>query len=139
MKKGFTLIELLIVMVIVGTLVAIALPKYQTALERGRALEGLRNVQYAAEYAAAKHMTTGEYPSSLPQTDRIKSRFFSTPNIDTSNGTTTISRNGTDWKYQFTATISADGVSSIICGTRPNDSENDCEALNLTGNLLTRK
>ena len=76
MKKRFTLIELLIVMVIVGTLVTVALPKYQRALERGRALEGLRNVQYVAEYVAAKHMATGTWPNigDFKKTDIIKSR-----------------------------------------------------------------
>ena len=35
-KKGFTLIEMLIVVVIVGTLMAVAVPKYHIALETGR-------------------------------------------------------------------------------------------------------
>lgn len=143
MKQGFTLIELLIVMVIVGTLVTVALPKYQRSLERGRALEGLRNVQYVAEYVNAKHMATGQWPQSiteLQRTDTIKSRFFGAPqyNPDTPN-TITISRDG-DWKYKLTATIADDGyISSITCGNRNNESTNDCDELDLTGNLMTRQ
>ena len=49
MKKGFTLVELLIVMVIVGTLITIALPKYQAAMERGRAQEAFANLKAASD------------------------------------------------------------------------------------------
>ncbi len=147
MKKGFTLIELLIVMIIVSTLVTIALPKYQSALERGRALEGLRNVQYAAEYANAKHMACVATNDSncgynnfvLPNTDKIKNRFF-TLSAPTEGGEVTASRVGSGWKYKFTAVISADGyIESITCGNRNNENTNDCENLDLTGNLLMRE
>ncbi|MBR2081680.1 MAG: type II secretion system protein [Elusimicrobiaceae bacterium] len=134
MKKGFTLIELLIVMVLVGTLVTIALPKYQRALERGRALEGLRNVQYAAEYANAKYIATGEYPASLPSTDQIKNRFFSAPSIDQTNGNVTIIRTSS-WGYKFTASNDGEGsLSSITCANT--GSEDVCTQLDLIGNLL---
>lgn len=40
-KKGFTLIELLMVIVIIGTLSAFAVPQYKRALERSRVSEAL--------------------------------------------------------------------------------------------------
>lgn len=150
-KKGFTLVELLIVMVIIGTLVTIALPKYQTALERGRALEGIRNAQYAAEYANAKHMAceaAGQSESecgynnfSLPNTDQVKSRFFGAPSVS-SAGVVTVTRNDTDWGYSIRATISNDALNSIVC-----IGEATCPSLDLgsgkgteTGdNLLSRE
>lgn len=157
--KGFTLIELLIVMVIVGALVTIALPKYQTALERGRALEGLRNVQYAAEYINAKHMacessggsSCGYDNFSLPETDKIKNKFFENPTITASStgATVTVSRKQNDWRYKFTATISDDALTSIVCLDKAHAAEEVCTALDLgTGlgnatdgsdNLLKRK
>lgn len=59
MKKGFTLVELLIVMVIVGTLVTVALPKYQAAMERGRAQEAFANLKAASDIVNAQYVLNG--------------------------------------------------------------------------------
>ena len=56
MKKGFTLIELLIVMVIVGVLVTVSLPKYRASMERGRATEGINNVRAISDAVNAKYV-----------------------------------------------------------------------------------
>lgn len=150
MNKGFTLVELLIVIVIVATMVTLALPKYQNALERGRALEGLRNVQYVAEYVIAKHTATGEWPSdtdpsmtNLKGTDIIKRRFFELPhfvnNTAEDKQSVYIERNG-DWSYRITAAIHKDGyIESITCGNVEDATTNNCAELDLTGNLMTRK
>ena len=64
MKKAFTLIELLIVMVIVGILVTVALPKYRAAMERGRAAEGIANLKAASDWLNAKYILNDNvYPS----------------------------------------------------------------------------
>ncbi len=57
-NKGFTLIELLIVVLIVGVMIAFALPNYMRAIEKSRAVEAMNTVKnlndgvyaYAAEH-----------------------------------------------------------------------------------------
>lgn len=91
MKKGFTLIELLIVMVIVGTLVTVALPKYQASLERGRAQEAFANLKAASDFLNTQYVLNGNSYSGLrakllnndgtfaDRDEFTKSRFFSAP------------------------------------------------------------
>ena len=88
MKKGFTLIELLIVMVIVGVLVTIALPKYYASMERGRAVEGINNLRAISDAANAQYLLNGNaYPNFLFSSsaqdvaDITKSQYFGAPQI----------------------------------------------------------
>ncbi len=141
MKKGFTLVELLMVMVIVGALVAVALPKYQRALERGRALEGLTNVRSAADYANSYYLThNSTYPDSIATDDLVKSRFFDVPAISESTLTdtrviTATRKTGQGWEYNIQATVSNGEITNLSC-VNTNVTTDDCEELDLTGNLL---
>ena len=90
MKRGFTLIELLIVMVIVGILVTIALPKYNAAMERARSMEGLTNLKEASEVMNARYVMKGnqclvndviDSNHHLKTGDFIKSKNFAQPTV----------------------------------------------------------
>ena len=68
-RGGFTLIELLVVVLIIGILAAIALPKYEIAVEKSRAAEPLimlRNIRDAQEIY---YMANGEYATDVESLD----------------------------------------------------------------------
>ncbi len=48
-RKGFTLLEVLIVLVILAVLAGLAIPAYQTAVEKSRAQEALQGLSAARE------------------------------------------------------------------------------------------
>ncbi len=134
MKKGFTLIELLIVMVIISALIAVALPKYNRAMERGRALEGINKVKYAAEYAAAKCMATDGKTLLDSARDVTKGEdTFETTSVSTTPdcvATVTVERNeDSKWFYTLTAVSNEDETTITCSGT-------DCEALGLVADDL---
>lgn len=96
MKKGFTLIELLIVMVVVGILVTITLPKYNASLERGRVVEALTNLQAACEVlntryiinnnrytcAGSVNSANGDFKiGNTPTADFTKAVYFDAPKV----------------------------------------------------------
>ena len=70
MADGFTLIEILVVIIIVGVLASMALPRYNFSVEKTRCAEGiqileaLKNAQILYEY---EH--TGDYAGNLDDLD----------------------------------------------------------------------
>ncbi len=135
MKKGFTLIELLIVMVIISALIAVALPKYNRAMERGRALEGINKAKYAAEYIAAKCLATGIATTNTTDVTKGGDTFIQdddTPNTVTSECEATVSfkrSSSSGWSYVLTAVSNDDGTTITCSGT-------DCATLGLVADDL---
>lgn len=150
MKKGFTLIELIIVMVVVGVLVTVALPKYNASLERGRALEAITNLKIASDYINTRYVmngnaynasstfadSNGNFLKDTPSAGKTESRidflpshYFSLPKLVSINdGVLTIRsvRDGND--YQLTA-ISQNGDLREITCTKPEGGADDYETL----------
>ncbi|HRP07208.1 MAG TPA: prepilin-type N-terminal cleavage/methylation domain-containing protein [Gemmatimonadales bacterium] len=99
-RAGFTLIELLIVVVIIGILAAIAIPKFAATKDKaklGSVRSDLRNIMSAQE---AYFIDYGEYTSSL-----------STTVFSPSPGNTT-DMSGTS--ASFTATVTNSSISTGI-------------------------
>ena len=141
MKKGFTLIELLVVMVIVGILITIGMPKYKTAMERGRGLEGIANAGAISDAANAYYLQNyNTYGSSADLTGYINrvseaaaSKFFQNPQIALSGNTVTVTlqRTNINEKTYKIVFVNQDGNTTqryCVC-VRGTGCERYCKAL----------
>ncbi len=63
-KQGFTLMEMLATILIIGILVAIALPEYKTAVANSRLSGVITNVETIANSLELYHLSMGSYPKN---------------------------------------------------------------------------
>ena len=109
-KKAFTLIELLVVVLIIGILAAIALPKYELAVEKSRLAEALTMVSSLQKAMDVYVLENGYPPFGVPRSflgdrwDAKDSLAIDLSNLDCSldNGQHCASKN---FYYQANCTV----------------------------------
>lgn len=81
-KKGFTLIEILMVVVVLGTLAAVAVPRYSASKNKAIAAVMMADLRSAAlyeeQYAAENH---GQYFSGSATADAPLNGFRTSPDV----------------------------------------------------------
>ena len=128
MKKGFTLAELLIVIVLVGVLTLMALPKYRTAVERARALEAMEDVCMLNEYVEVHRELDSSFTLNMSAMADTMSKYDASSNkligryfeITQSGGSVVAYRSDPAWHYRITSS-----------GCVNNSSYDDCTRLDL--------
>lgn len=122
-NKGFTLIEILVVVLIVGILVAIALPKYQTAVDKASFAELNLVARSLANAQEVYHLGTGTYTTNLFDLDiKFPVEGIQDVNINASNQP----------QYSYVKTSKADLNNNCVYYLKNSENfpgETHCEAL----------
>lgn len=102
-SAGFSLVELTIVVVILGVLSMMAVPRYQTAVERAKAAEAFTYLSQIEGAQERHNARTGEYAKNLNGLDIkiAKPKHFQVGNFSSYN-----------WQTQWELRLTRQGASS---------------------------
>ena len=89
-KQGFTLIELLVVVLIIGILATVALPQYQLAVEKSRAMQALVFADAVAKAQNVFFLANGQYTENFEDLDIVFPGTLSTDKKTISSATYTL-------------------------------------------------
>ncbi len=97
--KAFTLIELLVVVLIIGILVAVALPQYQKAVEKSKATQAITMLKSLGQAQMAYHLANGTSAEKFEELD-IDVPLAEDPSSAFSENITD-TRANQDWSFQL--------------------------------------
>ena len=147
MNQGFTLIELLVVVLIIGILSAVALPQYNTAVERSRATEALTQMSALRSSLERYHSQHEAWPIAnafnkldvdIPTNSACNSKYggknFCLSFTNTGVITATRTRNSHSYTLQTTITPDSNGTYSSVrtcapAGTNDSEAQDFCNAI----------
>ncbi|HYW49667.1 MAG TPA: prepilin-type N-terminal cleavage/methylation domain-containing protein [Gemmatimonadaceae bacterium] len=111
LKKGFTLIELLIVVVIIGILAAVAIPKFSGTKQRAARAAGISDIRNLATSQEAYYADSNRY-AGIADTGNAPGKM----NFSTSAGNTALTLVGTSTGWSGVVDIQS-GRCGIYHGT----------------------
>lgn len=129
-QKGFTLVELMIVVVIIGILAALAIPRFMRATTKSKQSEakGILKQVYTMQHAYRQEKDL--YFVTATPADSTNTASFATLGVD-------IGRNA---RYQYVLTTTDAGLTTFTCTATAtgldDDATNDVWTIDQTGRLL---
>jgi general secretion pathway protein G len=113
--RGFTLVELLVVMVVIGMLLTIAVPRYFKSLEHSREAVLRQDVTTLRESIDRFYGDTGKYPETLEVL--VEKRYLRAIPVDP------ISKAPDTWVLLHAQDPEDTGIKDVHSGAQGNDSQ----------------